>query len=148
MQIVRQVVAIGIVIVAALGASVSAKAAYRIEHVNWGNENAGADRIYVRDAASGKRVVLSQHWGAQCNKRAALNYGLGGGCWYPVRESYSRWRKSAKTGLRLSHRHRLHAPLLSSANETFAPLARARQPGRRHVLAVAYRFKHRRHRPF
>src|SRR5262245_29874391 len=83
-----------------LAASISAPAAgagtaYRTEHTNWGNDGARNDRIYARDPVSGKHLVLSRQWGALCRSRAALNYGFGGGCWYPVKESYLGWRKKA-----------------------------------------------------
>ncbi len=93
-------------------ASIGAKAAYSIEHVGWGNEDFRGDRIYARDPASGRRMVLSRHWGRRCNRRGALNYGLGGGCWYPTNEAYSTWRKKPQRGLSLNgqlfsgaHRH-------------------------------------------
>jgi hypothetical protein len=57
-------------------------------------------------------MVLSRHWGRRCNRRGALNYGLGGGCWYPTNEAYSTWRKKPQRGLSLdgqlfsgAHRH-------------------------------------------
>jgi hypothetical protein len=89
---VRQMAAVSIAAASIIASSVGAKAAYRIERVVWGNDDVRNDRMYVRDA-SGKRIVLSRHWGGGCNRRAALSYGLGGGCWYPVRESYPAWRK-------------------------------------------------------
>ncbi|MGO8952586.1 MAG: hypothetical protein ACLPWS_04350 [Rhodomicrobium sp.] len=98
---IRQIAAASIVAASIIAASVGAEAAYRIEHVSWGNDDIRNDRIYVRDAASGKHMVLSRHWGGRCNKRAALNYGLGGGCWYPTRESYSTWRKKPQGWLQL-----------------------------------------------
>ncbi len=90
---IRRIVAVIIAAVCAAAASASAEASYRIEHVYWGNENAANDRIYVRDASTGKRMVLSRHWGSRCERRAVLDYGLGGGCWYRVKESYSTWRR-------------------------------------------------------
>jgi len=71
-------------------------AAYRIEHVYWGNLYFGSDRIYVLDPASGRRMVLSRRWGRLCGSHAALNYGFGGGCWHPVRESYSDRRRKPR----------------------------------------------------
>ena len=59
------------------------------------------DRIYARDAISGKFLVLSRQWGSPCRKPAALNYGFGGGCWYPVRETYPGWRSRPHGWLRL-----------------------------------------------
>jgi len=98
---VRQIVAASIVAVSIIAASVGAEAAYRIEHVKWGNDDIRDDRIYALDAASGRHMVLSRHWDGRCNRRTALNYGLGGGCWYPVRESYSAWRKKPQGWLQL-----------------------------------------------
>jgi len=99
---IRQIAVAGIIAASMLAAGDGAWAAYRIEHVNWGNYDAGNDRIYVRDGASGRHMVLSRHWGSRCNRREALNYGLEGGCWYPVRESYSSWQKMPQGWLRLS----------------------------------------------
>ncbi|MGO9543560.1 MAG: hypothetical protein ACLPPF_02015 [Rhodomicrobium sp.] len=98
---VRQIAAASIAAISIMAASIGAKAGYRVEHVQWGNDDLRNDRIYVRDAASGKRMVLSRHWGGRCNRRAALDYGLGGGCWYPIRESYSAWHKKPHGWLRL-----------------------------------------------
>jgi hypothetical protein len=78
-----------------------AAAAYRVEHIYAGNSDGRKDRLYVRDSKSGRRIVLSRHWGAKCRRAAALDYGLGGGCWYPVRESYAAWRRQADGWLRL-----------------------------------------------
>lgn len=90
-----------------LGVSTGAEAAYRIEHTYYGNNDAGKDRMYVRDSRTGKRLVLSRHWGAKCRRSAALNYGLGGGCWYPVRERYAAWRRQDEGWLRLGLGRRL-----------------------------------------
>jgi hypothetical protein len=105
----RQIVAaiIAAVCIAATGAS--AQASYRIETVFWGNEDVAKDRIYVRDASTGKRMVLSRHWGSVCKRRAALNYGLGGGCWYPVKESYSTLRKKPSGSAGLGRKRRRKA---------------------------------------
>jgi len=78
----------------------TAGAAYRIEHVYWGNAHPGSDRIYALDGRSGRRLVLSRRWGRACGSHAALNYGLGGGCWYPARESYSEWHRKPRGWLR------------------------------------------------
>ncbi len=102
---IRLMAAVTIAAASVIAASVGAEAAYRVEHVSWGNDDVRYDRIYVRDG-SGRRMVLSQQWGARCKRRAALNYGLGGGCWYPVRESYSAWRRRPQGWMRLSHRLR------------------------------------------
>jgi hypothetical protein len=101
LQMVRQIASAGIVAASIIAASVGAEAAYRVEHVNWGNDDVRHDRLYVRDAATGRYMVLSRHWGARCNRRTALNYGLGGGCWYPVRESYSAWRRKRQGWVRI-----------------------------------------------
>ena len=108
-QMIRQFMAaiIAAVCIAATGAS--AQASYRIETVFWGNDDVAKDRIYVRDASTGKRMVLSRHWGSRCKRRAALNYGLGGGCWYPVKESYSTWRKNPSGWVSLGHKRRRKA---------------------------------------
>jgi len=82
-----------------LASAARAGTAYRTEHTNWGNDGARNDRIYVRDAATGKHLVLSRQWGPRCRGRAALNYGFGGGCWYPVKESYLGWRKRPEARL-------------------------------------------------
>ncbi len=115
-QMIRKIVAAILAAVSIAAAGASAEASYRIESVYWGNENAANDRIYVRDASTGKRMVLSRHWGSRCKRRAALDYGLGGGCWYPVKESYSTWRSKPrgwvglgrKAGQSVSFKHRNH----------------------------------------
>ncbi len=101
---IREIAAASIVAATIITASVGAEAAYRIQHVSWGNDDVRNDRIYVRDAASGKHMVLSRHWRGRCNSRAALNYGLGGGCWHPIKESYSAWCKKPQGRLRLKPR--------------------------------------------
>jgi hypothetical protein len=105
-------------------ASIGAKAAYSIEHVGWGNEDFRGDRIYARDLASGRRLVLSRHWGRRCNRRGALNYGLGGGCWYPTNEAYSTWRKKPQGGLSLNGQRRWYEPLLFSGARRHAHAVR------------------------
>jgi hypothetical protein len=77
-----------------------AEAAYRIERTNWGNDGVRDDRIYARNSVSGKHMVLSRQWGPRCRSRAALNYGFGGGCWYPVKESWHESRKGSGLGVR------------------------------------------------
>jgi hypothetical protein len=96
----RQFAAASILVIGLEVASIPAHAGYRIEHVNWGNDDAREDRIYVRDG-SGRALVLSRHWGRQCKRRVALSYALGGGCWLPAGESYSAWRKKQQGWLRL-----------------------------------------------
>ncbi|MGO9484797.1 MAG: hypothetical protein ACLPX9_09485 [Rhodomicrobium sp.] len=101
---IREIAAAGIAAACVIASSAGAQATqatYRIEHVSWGNDNFRNDRIYVRDAASGKHMVLSRHWGSQCKRHAALNYELEGGCWYPIRESYSTWRGKPRSRLAL-----------------------------------------------
>ncbi len=101
---VRQILAAATAAVCICALNARAQAAYRIEHVYWGNENVRDDRLYVRDVRSGRRMVLSRHWGGPCKKRAALNYGLEGGCWYPVRERYSAWPNKARGWVQLKPR--------------------------------------------
>jgi hypothetical protein len=84
-----------------LAPAASADTAYRAEHTDWGNDGGRNDRIYARDAVSGKHLVLSRQWGSRCHGRAALNYGLGGGCWYPVRARYLGWRRKPGGWVRL-----------------------------------------------
>ena len=102
-------------------ASIGAEAAYSIEHVGWGNEDFRGDRIYARDPASGKRLVLSRHWGRQCNRRGALNYGLGGGCWYPTKEAYSTWHNKPKARLSRGGQRWLYEQLLFPASHRPSP---------------------------
>ncbi|MFY9640689.1 MAG: hypothetical protein WCD20_19705 [Rhodomicrobium sp.] len=115
---ISKIVAAILAAVSIAAVSARAEASYRIENVYWGNEDVAKDRIYVRDAATGKRLVLSRHWGSRCKRRAALDYGLGGGCWYPIREGYStshrkprRWISSERNKPKWvsSGRHRPHS---------------------------------------
>ena len=106
-------------LVTACGAASSARAAtaYRLEHAYVGNSDVRKDRLYVRGAKSGRRIVLSRHWGAKCTRAAALNYRLEGGCWYPVRESYPAWRGQAQGWLRVDLRRSLRT--LSASHRAF-----------------------------
>jgi hypothetical protein len=97
----RPIIAACLVTACIAAFSAQAAAAYRVEHIYAGNSDGRNDRLYVRDLRSGRRLVLSRHWGAKCHRAAALNYGIEGGCWYPVRESYAAWRRQADGWLRL-----------------------------------------------
>jgi hypothetical protein len=96
----QYIAAAGFAAACILTAGAGAEAAYRVDRVYWGGSDVRNDRMYVRDPW-GRRLVLSRQWGARCHRRAALNYGFGGGCWYPVRESYSAWRKKRQGWLLL-----------------------------------------------
>jgi hypothetical protein len=100
-KMLRPIIPACLVIACIAASSTHASAAYRVEHIYAGNSDGRKDCLYVRDSKFGKRLALSRHWGAKCKRAAALNYRLEGGCWYPVRESYSAWRTQAQGWLRL-----------------------------------------------